>query len=410
MQEHQHIQTAAAEFLPHGFCYLWNPGLLWTHVTADFLIGTAYVVISVSLAWLVHRVRRDIPFSWVFVAFGLFIITCGLTHFMEIWTLWQPVYWLSGGVKIVTAIASVTTAVAMPFTVPHVVSTVRDASLSRQRELAETTAAALKEHNDRLLEQATELDKQREKAEELAVHLQAALTAAEAANNAKTAFLRTMSHELRTPLNAILGYEQLLEAGLSGPLTDQQLDQLKRIHRSALHLLTLVDEVLTLSRGEQGVARIVPETVNVPEIVASAVEMVEDDARAKRLLLVRGDIVDTDIRTDPGRLRQILLNLLTNAVKFTQEGSVTISAEREADRVVFRVTDTGPGIDAAHLGRVFEPFWQLEQTTTRSQSGSGLGLAVSRELATMLGGTLTVSSEPGRGSTFTLMLPVRPRA
>ena len=402
---HDHAAVAGAEFLPHGFCYLWNPGLLWTHVTADFLIGTAYVVISVALAWLVHSVRREIPFSWVFVAFGLFIITCGLTHFVEIWTLWQPVYWLSGGVKVVTAVASVATAAALPFTVPPIVATVRDARLLRERELQATRAAALEEQNALLMEQAVALEEQREEARDLADRLQSALTAAQAASEAKSAFLRTMSHELRTPLNAILGYEQLIESGISGPVTELQRDQLQRINRSALHLVTLVDEVLTLSSGEK-VLPVASESLHVPQVVSSALEMVENQARTNGIRLLRGEVPDLTLTTDPVRLRQILVNLLVNAVKFTRQGSVTLHVESAGEKVAFHVTDTGIGIEPRYLERVFEPFWQVEQTTTRAHGGSGLGLAVSRQLAQLLGGDISVRSAPGSGSTFTLTLPL----
>jgi signal transduction histidine kinase len=386
MPSHDHVETAASSFLPHGFCYLWNPALLWTHLTADFFIGTAYVVISIALAWLVHRVRRDIPFSWVFVAFGLFIITCGLTHFMNIWTLWHPVYWLSGGMKVITAVASVATAVAMPFTVPPIVATVRDARLSRERELAQTRAHALQEQNERL---------------------GAALAEAEAADAAKTAFLRTMSHELRTPLNAILGYEQLLEAGISGPVTEQQLAQLKRIHRSARHLLTLVDDVLTLGRADAALMVHATESVSIPELVASALEMVEEEAREKGLLLRTPPVPAVTLDTDAGRLRQILINLLANAVKFTEAGTVTVTVDVDEHLVAFVVSDTGIGLEPDQLERAFEPFWQAEQTVTRTRGGAGLGLSVSRQLARILGGDVNVESEPGRGSTFTLTIPRR---
>ena len=122
---------AADGFLPHGYCYLWNKPLLLTHLISDALIGLSYVVISFALVALVHRARKDVPFHVLFIAFGLFIITCGLTHFMEIWTLWRPVYWLAGGVKAVTAIASVTTAMVMPAMVPKALTTIRSARLSR---------------------------------------------------------------------------------------------------------------------------------------------------------------------------------------------------------------------------------------------------------------------------------------
>jgi signal transduction histidine kinase len=383
MQSHDHVEAVASNFLPHGFCYLWHPGLLWTHVTADFLIGTAYVVISLALAWLVHRVRRDIPFSWVFVAFGLFIITCGITHFMSIWTLWHPVYWLSGGMKVITAVASVATAIAMPFTVPPIVATVRDARLARDRELAQARADALQEQNDML---------------------HAALAAAEAADAAKTAFLRTMSHELRTPLNAIMGYGQLMEAGISGPVNDKQLDQLGRIQRSASHLLTLVDDVLTLG-SDKPVPGMAADPVHVPALVASATEMVEEEARAKGLDLVTGAVPDITLHTDAGRARQVLLNLLVNAVKFTPSGTVILTVESNEEEVRFIVTDTGIGMTDGELERAFDAFWQAEQSTTRTRGGSGLGLSVSRQLARLLGGRIDAASEPGQGSRFTFTLP-----
>lgn len=392
MQAHADHGSGGSGFLPHGFCYLWNQELLWTHVLADLFIGLAYVTISVALAWLVHRVRQDIPFSWVFVAFGLFIITCGMTHFMEIWTLWKPVYWLSGGVKVVTAAASVATAVALPFTVPRAVATIRDARLARERELADARAVALQEQNELLRAEKAAAD--------------AARQAAEIADQAKTAFLRTMSHELRTPLNAILGYGQLLETGVSGPVSPTQATQLGRIRSSAGHLLGLIDEVLTLSQnaGMPGTLRI--EEVGLPALVEDVVHMHEPQAAAKGIRLHVGPLPDVSLRTDPGWLRQALINLLTNAVKFTERGGeVGIEVDAGEAGIVFRVTDTGPGIAPEHLERVFEPFWQVDQGHTRRHGGTGLGLSVSRHLVGLLGGRLSVDSELGRGTVFSVNLP-----
>jgi signal transduction histidine kinase len=419
MQAHEHA-TGTSNFLPHGFCYLWDPHLLWTHVVADFLIGAAYVTISISLAWLVHRVRSDIPFSWAFVAFGLFIITCAATHFMEIWTLWEPVYWTSGAVKVVTAVASVATAVAMPFTVPRAVQTVRDARRARERELAEARAQTLEEQNELLREQAVELEEQREAAQELAGRLEDANAAlhsalaeamearhhAEHANAAKTVFLRTMSHELRTPLNAIIGYEQLLEQGITGPVTDAQAEQLRRIGRSATHLLGLIDEVLILASHQTGAQVKNVDDVTVPTLVEDVRAMIEPLTRTRGLSLDVAPLPDVTIRTDAGRVRQILVNLLGNAAKFTETGGIRVSAETAGDDVLLRVHDTGPGVSPEHVESVFQAFWQAEQGTTRRHGGSGLGLTVSRELARYLGGDLTLESEIGRGSTFTLRLPL----
>lgn len=420
MQAHDHAATSSS-FLPHGFCYLWDPHLLWTHVLADFFIGAAYVTISVSLAWLVHRVRQDIPFSWAFVAFGLFIITCGMTHFMEIWTLWEPVYWTSGAVKVVTAVASVATAAAMPFTVPRAVATVKDARRARERELAEARAQTLEAQNEVLRAQALELEQQRASAQQLAARLEDANVAlqgalaeamearhhAEHANAAKTVFLRTMSHELRTPLNAIIGYEQLLEQGITGPVTEAQAEQLRRIGRSASHLLGLIDEVLTLAshQAREQVQQL--EDVHVPGLVEDVRTMIEPLTRAKGLELTVGALPDVTVHSDPGRLRQILVNLLGNAAKFTEAGGIRVSGEVRGAEVRVHVADTGPGIAREHLESVFQTFWQAEQGMTRKYGGSGLGLTVSRELARALGGDLTVASEAGAGATFTLVLPLR---
>ncbi len=149
LQAHR-AAAAHADFLPHGYCYQWQPALLWTHFWSDLLIGLSYVTISFSLAYLVHKTRRDIPFSYAFVAFGLFIIACGGTHFMDVWTLWRPVYWTSATVKVVTAAASVATAIWMPFLVPKAHATIVDAQSSRAREVAAARAEVLEEQNARL--------------------------------------------------------------------------------------------------------------------------------------------------------------------------------------------------------------------------------------------------------------------
>ncbi|HEX8393319.1 MAG TPA: ATP-binding protein [Longimicrobium sp.] len=420
MQVHPEHLQAAPSYLPHGYCYLWNPPLLWTHVVSDLLIGGAYIVISVALAYLVHRARRDIPFSLVFVAFGLFIIACGFTHLIEVWTLWNPAYWFAGGVKVVTAAASVATAAAMPVTVPRVLVTLRDARLSRERELAEARAVALQEQNETLQAQAVELSLQSETSQQLAAELEdanerlqwaleearEALRRAEAADRAKGDFLATMSHELRTPLNAIIGYEELLEEGLFGPVTEAQQAQLRRIRDSAGHLRGLVDEVLTLSRAESGRETAAVEAVQVAAVVRAAAEMTERDAAAKGLRFsVAAPPPELVMQSDAGKLRQILLNLLGNAVKFTERGEVRLAVRQEGAEVVFEVHDTGIGMSAEALPHIFDAFWQVEQSRTRSYGGSGLGLAVSKRLAGLLGGTLTAASTPGEGSTFTLRLP-----
>ena len=408
-------------FLPHGYCYMWNRPLLLTHLTSDVLIGASYVVISFALAALVHRARREIPFSVVFVAFGLFIITCGLTHFMEVWTLWKPVYWLSAYMKAVTAVASVSTAVAMPFMIPRVHATIRDARLSREREIAAARVEALVESNELLQQQALELELQREEAEKLARDLEesnarlrqavsdaeAARVEAEEANRAKGEFLRTMSHELRTPLNAIGGYVDLLTLGVRGAVSDPQREDLERIRRSQKHLLGVISDILSFSRLESGKFPIHLRAVPLGETLDTAAQFVAPLLRAKGQQFAYEARADgVAVLADPDRLQQVLLNLLANAVKFTPEGG-RISLRCEADGATVRVilSDDGPGIPPDKLEAVFEPFVQLERSLARPVEGTGLGLAISRELARAMGGDVTLVSAPGRGSIFTVHLP-----
>lgn len=230
--------------------------------------------------------------------------------------------------------------------------------------------------------------------------------AALAANEAKANFLATMSHELRTPLTAIIGYEELLAEGISGPIVDTQRQQLHRIKVSANHLLSLIDQILLFTRVEAGRESLQIEDVVVKSVVDDAVAFVLP-AAGERRLTIRTDVADPSLamRTDAGKLRQILTNLLTNAVKFAADGEIIVRTVQRDEEVVFEVQDAGVGIDPADLEHIFEPFWQVQQTTTRESGGSGLGLTVTQRLTRLLGGTLSVESELGKGSTFRIVLP-----
>ncbi|HEX8455641.1 MAG TPA: ATP-binding protein [Longimicrobium sp.] len=234
-------------------------------------------------------------------------------------------------------------------------------------------------------------------------------TAALDASETKSEFLATMSHELRTPMNAILGYADLLDAEVAGPLTDAQREQLNRIGASARHLLQLIDEILTFSRIEAGREQVSVERFDLAELARDTAEMVEPMARGKDLRFP----VDTSadplwVVSDPGKVRQILLNLLSNAVKFTEAGEVRLAVRAEDDEAVLRISDTGIGIAPEQQGRIFDAFWQVEQSSIRRAGGTGLGLSVTRHLVDMLGGTVEVASTVGEGSTFTVRIPLVP--
>ncbi len=272
--------------------------------------------------------------------------------------------------------------------------------------VADGIGSALQREADRL-----ELASHRDDLEELVARRTQRLvelnTELEEANRAKSRFLANMSHELRTPLNSIIGFSGLLGQGLTGPLNEEQATQIGMINRSGKHLLELVDDILDISRVEAGGVEVRVERFDPAEIVAEVAEALGPLAVQKGLE-VRVDLPRTTraIDSDPGKFKQILLNLAGNAVKFTEEGHVSLELRSESTaHVEVRVSDTGPGIPAERLPDVFSPFVQLDAPGHAKPAGTGLGLTISREFAELLGGTLTVRSAVGSGSTFTLTVP-----
>ena len=264
----------------------------------------------------------------------------------------------------------------------------------------------------------TERNEQREALEQTATELEATVAQlqehtaeAEAASHAKSEFLAAMSHELRTPLQAVIGYTGLLTAGLGGPLTSDQMQKLSRIQLSAEHLLQLIDQVLDVARSDVGSLRLHFERVNVNEVAAEASDLVRPQADSKTLRFTSEFGTHEAlhrVHADRQRIRQILLNLLTNAVKFTDHGEVEVRTEiDELEGVaVIHVSDTGVGLAPHEAERIFQPFYQVEAARKKRASGTGLGLSISRRLAHAMGGTIRVASEAGKGSRFTLVLPL----
>jgi PAS domain S-box-containing protein len=252
----------------------------------------------------------------------------------------------------------------------------------------------------------------RVRAEEQARLLHAEIIArseAERANQVKSDFLAVMSHELRTPLTSIMAYTELLQMGIPAGVPDACQPQLACIDEASRHLLRLVEEILGFARVEAGREEVHTGDADLAEMAREAVAFILPLARKKGL---RAELQGIDeplpARTDRAKAGQVLVNLLSNAVKFTREGSVGLTLEVDGGGdAVFRVRDTGVGISPADLERVFEPFWQADQGTTRSVAGTGLGLSIARRIAEMLGGSLTAESLPGEGTTFTFRLPLQ---
>ena len=250
--------------------------------------------------------------------------------------------------------------------------------------------------------------------------LQAALIRAESADKLKSAFLATMSHELRTPLNSIIGFTGILLQQLAGPINAEQTRQLGMVRSSARHLLELINDVLDISKIEAGQLEIRQTTFDLRSSVERVTASVRPMAAAKGLSLAAEiDPVLTQVIGDQRRVDQILLNLLNNAIKFTEHGSVILKAEMTESlrlssgqgtlpAVRLSVTDTGIGIQEQDIDTLFHPFQQLDNGLTRLHEGTGLGLAICKRLTDLMDGEISVASQPGHGSTFTVTLPLHP--
>jgi signal transduction histidine kinase len=360
-------------FMPHVHCYLDNPTMVILQGGSDLFIGLSYVVISVTLGYLVHKASRDIPFQWVLLAFGLFIIACGGTHFMEVITLWHPLYWLSGSVKLVTAVASVATAFVLPPIVPKVLDLLRAARLSeeRKREL-ETLYERLKESDE-----------------------------------LKTRFFANVSHELRTPLTLILGpARKMLAADHLDPRIRRDLQV---VERNAQVLLKHINDMLDISRLDAGGMALHKEPVDIAALLRVSASHFELLA-AERAITLRMDAPDhLVVPLDAGKIERVLLNLLSNAFKFVPDGGVVRCGLEVAGGVArITVADSGPGVPAALRESIFERFRQVDDGITRRFGGTGLGLSIVREFAGLHDGAVTVGDATEGGALFTVELPIAP--
>jgi signal transduction histidine kinase len=282
----------------------------------------------------------------------------------------------------------------MPIGVLHLRRTFVRPFTDKQIELVETFAdqAVIAIENVRLFDEIQ--DKSRQLAE---------------ASERKSQFLASMSHELRTPLNAIIGLTEMMVSNATRFGTEKALEPLRRVNAAGTHLLSLINEVLDLSKIEAGKLELNPAPVNlarlIDEVIGTAGQLAEKN---KNRLIVEAQENLGALNADPMRLKQILLNLLSNACKFTKEGEVALRVRRVADGrdwIELAVTDTGIGLTAEQQAKLFQEFTQADSLTARRYGGTGLGLALSRKLARMMGGDVTVTSEPGKGSVFTVRLP-----
>jgi len=260
-------------------------------------------------------------------------------------------------------------------------------SISALEERIQAATADLAEQNTRLQWQSRELEK---------------------ANRLKSEFLASMSHELRTPINALIGYASLMLDRIYGDLTPRQEEGLNRIQGAAQHLLALINDILDLAKIEAGRMPLHLDDVTLSDVMTEISEQIEPMVKKKKLTLsVELPPSKIKLHTDRTKVKQILLNLLSNAVKFTHHGGIWVTVSKDEEDLRFDVRDTGIGIRAADLESIWEDFRQVDQSRTREFGGTGLGLSITRKLVDALGGHVFAESVYGKGSTFTVILPIK---
>lgn len=499
-------------FMPHGHCYLWRADILWLHVISDTLIGFAYFLIPLSLIYLVRK-RTDLAFNWVFILFASFIVACGISHLMSVWTIWNPDYALDGVIKLATALISMSTAVILWPLMPRIVEVpgvaqYKDLCEKLEREIAERLRAqkelerrqnqlrliinqlpvsiayldrdlkfqycnatyskwlnrpkteiighhmkdvvpeqnlqqtgasivrALAGETVRVEAQFQILGRERHvtvldipdsdtgghvkgvirlvtdvsEHVEIEHELKRAKDAADAANIAKSAFVANISHEIRTPLGAVVGFSDMLSK--DGVPPQERQKYIGAIKRNSELLLHIIDDILDISRMEMGRIPLNEEEVDLQDVISDVEHYLKHQAQAKGLdygVSVEASVPQY-IKTDPFRLRQILLNLIGNAVKFSDSGRVELQVKTipGTDTLAFLVHDQGIGIATDQKDHLFESFYQVDPSVKRKYGGTGLGLTLSKRFATLLGGDLKlVRSEPKKGSTFLLTIAGR---
>ncbi|MGR9117261.1 MAG: ATP-binding protein [Gammaproteobacteria bacterium] len=352
-------------FIPHGYCLTWNSPLLWLTTGSDAVMTLAYSTYPIGIAYFVWK-RKDLQYRWLYLGFFIaFILTCASTHLMSVVTVWLPLYWLEAYLNAISAVVATATVFAIWWVIPR----------------------ALK------LPSPAELQKARDEAE--------------AANKAKSVFLANMSHELRTPLNAILGFSNMIQK--DAQLPGNQRRNIEIINRSGEHLLSLINDVLDMAKIDAGRVQLEETSFDLGGMVKDIAEMMSVRARDKGLQLSidQSSQFPRFIIGDEARLRQILINLIGNAINFTQEGGITVRLgvkQNTVAHLLIEVEDTGPGIAPEDQQSIFDSFVQLgEQGDSK---GTGLGLTISRQFVQLMGGHLTLESTPGKGSLFRVDLPL----
>ena len=409
--------AAPGAYLPAGACAGWQPAVLALSVTGNALMAVSYVSIPVAL-FSFFRKRRDFAASGVLNAFVAFVVLAAAACVLAVWTVWQPQPWLQSAVTFATGVAA---AVAATLLWPLIPKALRIPSINQlqaaiarleteavERRRAEARLAQMNADLERrILERTQELE--REVAERTRLQdADRARQAAELASSAKSEFLSRMSHELRTPLNAVLGFAQLSQRSLEDGDGQRTRSYLQHIEDGGWHLVRMIDDILDISRIEQGHQRFTMSAVDLGPVVAEAAAMVQPLAATQQVSFLNHlPHNPPPVRADRTRLIQVMTNLISNATKFNRAGGevhVSLALSCPEGQVCIEVRDTGLGMSPVQLAQLFQPFNRLGRER-QGIAGTGIGLVLVRHLVEQMGGRIEVQSTEGEGSRFTVRLP-----
>lgn len=387
--------TLFDDLTPHGYCLLWEPGLIWMHLIADGAIAIAYLSIPAALAVIGNR-RPDLNPMGILYLFAAFIILCAVTHVFGMLTIWLPVYSLQAGAKTATALVSVATSVLVWRMLDTILNSPTQGKLQAALDDLGTANAELER---RVEERTRELSHANDQ-------LFSAAEESRQAEQAKAQFLQRMSHELRTPLNAIIGFSELLDMQLAGPINATQRSYCQSILTASSQLLDQINDILDLERLEQHGPEFHPEAVYVDSLIGDVCSMLKPISEERGVRIAVDNADHRPFRTDRRSMRTIVINLMSNAIKYSPRGGdVEVTLRPVGADLSIEVRDHGIGIPEDKLGNVFEPFFRGHERDLPSVGGSGLGLTLVKQLMDALHGRIEISSTVAGGTTVRVIIP-----
>lgn len=411
------MDISLPNFMGHGHCYLWRSDLLILHIGSDVLITLAYFSIPFALGVLLHK-RQDLEYRWVFVLFILFIFACGATHLMNVWNVWHGDYYLSGAVKLVTAVASVLTAVLIWPLLPKLLSLPSPSAMVEantglrleidRREASESrlenARRELEQNVKELTETKEKLEREARARQKLEQQLKDNNDILSESNQELEQFAFVASHDLREPLRKLLSFTQFLNSGRYGQLDEKGTEFVGYIRDSATRMEALLDSLLQYSRVSSRSLTMEPVDLNtVVEEVKGDLQLAIEENGA---ILEVGPLAE--VRGDRSQLWQLIQNLVSNSLKYRKEDEAPriniTGTTSESGYFDLEISDNGIGFDMTYHEQIFEIFKRLHGKG--EYGGTGMGLTICRKIVERHKGQIDVESEPGRGTRFRISLPL----